>query len=339
MLSILMSINKIITIIGDGGWGTTLAVLLSQKGYEVNVWGAFPEHLEILNKKRENAKFLPGVKIPEKINFIADIQEAADRASIVVLAVPSQYMRSVIQKLKSASLDKAIVLSVTKGIEHKKLKRMSEVINEELRKVKLAVLSGPSIAAEVARGIPTSAVTASSDIKIAREIQETFSTARFRIYTANDIVGVELGGSLKNIIAIAAGICDGLGFGTNTKSALLTRGIVEITRLGVALGAQKETFMGLSGMGDLMTTAFNLKSRNHFVGEQIGRGKKLNEILKNMEMVAEGVETTKSAKELAEKNNIEMPITNEVYEVLFKDKNPLKAVNDLMNREQKEEII
>lgn len=334
-----MSINKKITIIGDGGWGTTLAVLLSQKGHQVQVWGAFPQYLEILNKTRENAKFLPGIKISEEINFIADIKAATDEASIVVLAVPSQYMRSVIQKLKSASLDKAILLSVTKGIEHEKLKRMSEVINEELGKVKLAVLSGPSIAAEVARGIPTSVVVASSDIKIAQEIQNTFSSERFRIYTSSDMVGVELGGSLKNIIALAAGICDGLGFGTNTKSALLTRGIVEITRLGVALGAQRETFMGLSGMGDLMTTAFNLKSRNHFVGEQIGQGKKLKEILKNMEMVAEGVETAKSAKELAEKNNIEMPITQEVYEVLFKDKNPLSAVNDLMNREQKQEII
>lgn len=335
----MLKINKKIAVIGDGGWGTTLAILLSQKGYKVDVWGAFPNYLAILDKKRENPKFLSGVKIPRQIRFTPDIKKAVDGSSVVVLAVPSQYMRSVVQKLKGVPLNKAIILSVTKGIEHQKLKRMSEVIREELGGLNLAVLSGPSIAPEVAHQVPTSVVTAADDLKIAREVQDIFSTPRFRVYTSGDIIGVELGGSLKNIMAIAAGICDGLKFGTNTISALLTRGMVEITRLGVALGAKKETFMGLSGIGDLMTTAFNPASRNHFVGEQIGRGKKLNEILKNMEMVAEGVETTKSAKELAEKNKVGIPITEQVYSVLFKAKNPLSAVNDLMNREQKQEII
>lgn len=335
----MLKINKKIALIGDGGWGTTLAILLSKKSYRVELWGAFSDYLEILDKKRENSKFLPGIKIPQEINFTSDIKKALADSYLIVLAVPSQYMRGVVQKIKGTSLNKAIILSVSKGIEHKNLKRMSEVIEQELGSVKLAVLSGPSIAQEVAQGIPTSVVTASHDLKIAQEVQDVFSTPRFRVYTSDDITGVELGGSLKNIIAIAAGICDGLGFGTNTKSALLTRGIVEITRLGMALGAQRETFMGLSGMGDLMTTAFNSKSRNHFVGEQIGRGKKLDEILKNMEMVAEGVETAKSAKELAKKHNIEMPITEEVYSVLFKDKIPLQAVNDLMNRERRQEKI
>lgn len=334
-----MKINKKVTVIGDGGWGTTLAILLNRAGCRVDVWGAFPDYLHILNTKRENPKFLPGVKIPQTISFNADIKKAVDGAYIIILAVPSQYMRGVLQKLKGTSLSGVIVLSVTKGIEHKNLKRISEIINEELGQVRLAVLSGPSIAQEVAQGVPTSVVVASHDLKVAQEIQEAFSSLRFRVYTSDDIIGVELGGSLKNIIAISAGICDGLGFGTNTKSAVLTRGIVEITRLGVALGAKKETFMGLSGMGDLMTTAFNSKSRNHFVGEQIGRGKKLEEILKNMEMVAEGIETTKSTRELAQKNKIEMPITNEVYAVLFEGKNPLEAVSDLMNREKKQEKI
>ncbi len=335
----MLKINKKVAVIGDGGWGTTLAILLSKKGCMVNLWGAFPDYLRLLDRKRENLKFLPGIKIPQEINFIPDIKKAIEGTSIIVLAVPSQYMRSVLQRLKFFSLNDIIVLSVTKGIEYKNLKRMSEVINEELDQVKLAVLSGPSIAQEVAGNIPTSVVTASSDIEIAQKIQEIFSAAHFRVYTSNDVSGVELGGSLKNIIAIAAGICDGLGFGTNTKSALLTRGIVEIIRLGTALGARKETFMGLSGIGDLMTTAFNTKSRNHFVGEQIGRGSKLDEILKNMEMVAEGVETTRAVKTLAEKNNIEMPIAQQVYEVLFENKNPKEAVNDLMNREQKQEVI
>lgn len=333
----MLKINKKIAVIGDGGWGTTLAILLSKKGYKVALWGAFPDYLKVLDKKRENSKFLPGIKIPREIKFISDIKQAASASCLIILAVPSQYMRTVVQKLKGASLNKTIILSVTKGIEHKKLKRMSEIIKEELKITRLAVLSGPSIAQEVARGIPTTVVAASSELKLAKEVQGIFSTPRFRVYTTRDITGVELGGSLKNVIAIAAGICDGLGFGTNTKSALLTRGMVEITRLGVASGARKETFMGLSGIGDLMTTAFNSKSRNHFVGEQIGRGKKLKEILKNMEMVAEGVESAKSARELARKHRIDMPITEEVYSVLFKNKNPLFAVNDLMNREQKQE--
>jgi glycerol-3-phosphate dehydrogenase (NAD(P)+) len=335
----LLKINKKIAVIGDGGWGTTLAILLNKKGFKVELWGVFPDYLKILDKERKNPKFLPGVKIPQEIIFTSDIKKALTDCHLIILAVPSQYMRGVVQKIKGISLNEAIILSVTKGIEHKNLKRMSEVIKEELGPVKLAVLSGPSIAPEVARGIPTSVVTASVDLKIAQEVQVIFSTAHFRVYTSDDIIGVELGGSLKNIMAISAGISDGLGFGTNTKSALLTRGIVEITRLGVALGAQKETFMGLSGIGDLMTTAFNSKSRNHFVGEQIGRGKKLDEILENMEMVAEGIETIKSVKELAQKNKIEMPISEEVYSVLFQGKNPLQAVSDLMTREQKQETI
>ena len=214
---------------------------------------------------------------------------------------------------------------------------MSEVIKQELGNVKVAVLSGPTIAYEVARGVPTACVVASGDLNIARKMQEIFMTKRLRVYTSRDVMGVELGGSIKNIIAIACGISDGLGFGTNTKAALLARGLVEITRLGVALGAKEKTFSGISGLGDLVTTCISLHSRNRFVGEQIGRGKRMKEIIRKMEMIAEGVATTKSVYDLSRKIKIEMPITNEVFNVLYKNKSPLHAVDDLMTRERKHE--
>ncbi|MFA5156040.1 MAG: NAD(P)H-dependent glycerol-3-phosphate dehydrogenase [Candidatus Omnitrophota bacterium] len=327
-----------IAVIGDGGWGTTLAVLLFKKGFNVCLWSAFADYAAYLDKKRVNTKFLPGVRIPDGIDITSDIRAAVSGKDIIVIAVPSQYLRGVLNKLKKSGYPrKAVYLSVTKGIEIATLKRMSQVIKEELGNVNTAVLSGPTIAWEIAKGIPAAAVIASRSIATRKRLQEIFMTDRFRIYTNNDVTGVELGGSLKNVIAIGCGISDGLGFGTNTKAALLTRGLAEITRLGKAMGGRPTTFSGISGLGDLVTTCVSTHSRNRFVGEQIGKGKSLGQIKSQMVMVAEGVPTAKSAYELSRKYKVEMPIAKEVYSVLYKNKSPVQAVKDLMTREKKEE--
>ncbi len=327
-----------IAILGDGGWGTTLTVYLSKKGYKVSLWGAFRDYIEYLRKKRVNTKFLPGIKIPRDINLSYDLKDVVSHADLIILAIPSQFMRQVVRRLKVFDFSGKIILSVTKGIENKTLMRMSEVIIDELSKVNLAVLSGPTIAHEVAVDIPTTAVIASEDLKIAKLLQEIFISDTFRIYTNTDLIGVELGGSLKNVIAIACGISDGLGFGTNTKAALLSRGLAEITRLGLAMGANKMTFSGISGLGDLVTTCISPYSRNRFVGEEIGKGATLKEVLENMDMVAEGVPTAKSVYQLSHKYNVEMPIVKEVYLVLYRNKNPLQVVKDLMCRQKKQEF-
>ena len=326
-----------ISIIGDGGWGTTLAVLLSGKGHDVTLWGAFPEYVELVKAKRVNTKFLPGVKIPQEVTITSDLNEATNDKDIIVLAIPSQYMRSVLTRLTPYKLSGKIFVSVTKGIENKTLKRMSEIALELLGKIDICVLSGPTIAHEVVQGIPTMIVASSANLALAKEIQNVFITDRFRVYSNTDVVGVELGGSLKNVIAIAAGACDALGFGTNAKAALITRGLVEMARLGVAMGAKKETFYGLSGLGDLATTCISKYSRNHHFGEEIGKGKSLKEALKETEMVVEGVATTESAYELAKKHRVEMPIINEIYKVLYEKKDPKKGVHDLMTRSPREE--
>lgn len=327
-----------ISILGDGGWGTTLAILLSKKGFNVSVWGAFPEYTAYLKQKRVNTKFLPGIKIPKGIEFTADLQAAVTDKQIIVIAVPSQYLRSVLKQInRHICLQEAIYLSVTKGIEVGSLKRMSEVVHEELGNIKCAVLSGPTIAREVASGIPTAAVIASHDAQARKYLQGIFMSDKFRIYTNDDVIGVELGGSLKNVIAIACGISDGLGFGTNTKAALLARGLAEISRLGVAMNARLATFSGISGLGDLVTTCISMHSRNRFVGEQIGKNKSLGQIKRNMQMVAEGLPTAKSAYELSLKHKIDMPITKEVYSILYRNRSPLDAVKKLMLREKKEE--
>lgn len=327
-----------IAILGDGGWGTTLAVLLQRKGFAVTLWGAFADYVAYLNKKRINSKFLPGVKIPKEIEIMPDLRRAVCDKQLLILAIPSQYLRRVLKKFKQFNYSSdAIFLSVTKGIEMDSLKRMSEVIHDELGSVRLAVLSGSTIAQEVVLEIPTTAVIASHDEQIRKYLQNIFMTERFRIYTNDDVIGVELGGSLKNIIAIACGISDGLGFGTNTKAALLSRGLAEISRLGHAMGAKVHTFSGISGLGDLVTTCISPYSRNRFVGEQIGKGKTLKQIKNHMQMVAEGVPTTKSTYALSLKYKVDMPITKEVYFVLYKNKSPLKAVQDLMRRKGREE--
>ncbi|MCM8779197.1 MAG: NAD(P)-dependent glycerol-3-phosphate dehydrogenase [Candidatus Omnitrophica bacterium] len=335
-----MSIDKKmrIGILGDGGWGTALAILLVKKGYAVGLWGVFPAYLEVLEKKRENIKFLPGIRIPSAVEIIKDAKEIIENSSIIVVAVPSKYLRETLKKFTAFDFCNKIILSVVKGMEINSYLRPSEVIQDVLGKVKIGVLSGPSIAREVAQGIPTAVVIAAREIQLARKLQRIFSTENFRVYTHSDVIGVELGGALKNIIALACGISDGLGFGTNTKSALLNRGLLEIIRLGVTLGAQPETFWGLSGLGDLVTTCFSPYSRNRRVGEEIGKGKKITAILKKMEMIAEGVFTVRAAYALAKKYKIEMPITEQVYKVLYENKSPSGAVKELMTRKLKPEF-
>jgi len=333
-----MSKIKKITIVGDGGWGTTLAIHCFQKSYAVSIWGAFPEYIGQLKKNRVNSKFLPGVRIPDGIDITSSLEEALSGADVTVLAVPSQFMRSVISKMSTLDLPGSLFISVTKGIENRTLKRMSEVAEEVLGSFPFGVLSGPTIAQEVAAGIPTTAVAASKEPGTAKLIQDIFSTDRFRVYVNTDVIGVELGGSLKNIVAIAAGISDGLGFGTNAKAALLTRGLAEIVRLGVAMGADRETFFGLSGLGDLATTCMSRYSRNRTFGEEIGKKKRPKDILKATEMVIEGVTTARSAFELSKKYSVEMPIIEQIHAILYENKDPVAAVHDLMTRSPKSEV-
>lgn len=332
---------KSVTVLGAGSWGTTIAIHLSLNGYLVSLWEFQPAIAEELKKRRENIELLPGVSIPESINIFSDLRGiVSDRADLLVFAVPSHVLREVARKVSPFISGVPFVVSVVKGIENETLKRMSEVLEEELPRDLLnsvAVLSGPSHAEEVSRQIPTSVVVASTNRDVAETVQKVFLSPRFRVYTNLDVVGVELAGALKNIIAIAAGISDGLGFGDNTKGALLTRGLAEITRLGVAMGARESTFAGLSGIGDLITTCLSQYSRNRYVGEEIGKGKSLSQVLDSMLMVAEGIKTTEAASELARRYSVEMPITNEVYAVLFEEKNPAQAVEDLMTRTAKAE--
>ncbi|OIO39577.1 MAG: glycerol-3-phosphate dehydrogenase [Candidatus Omnitrophica bacterium CG1_02_49_10] len=328
--------NKIIAVIGDGGWGTTLSILLKEKGFDVRLWSPFEGYAKTLASKRVNEKFLPGIDIPEDMTISHDLEKVLEGACFIILAVPSSYMRSVIEEAAKSAPD-GIFVSVSKGIENGSLKRMSEVVEEVCGRVKLGVLSGPSIAHEVARKMPTTVVASSRDKEIAHAIQDIFISETFRVYTSGDTVGVELGGALKNVIAIAAGISDGLGFGVNSKAGLLTRGLVEIVRLGAAMGAQEKTFYGLSGLGDLATTCVSEHSRNRHFGFEIGKGRKKDVVLKDSEMVVEGVATTRSAYDLAKKYKVDMPITEKIYEILFKDKDPREAVVELMCRERKKE--
>ncbi|MEK6733138.1 MAG: NAD(P)H-dependent glycerol-3-phosphate dehydrogenase [Candidatus Omnitrophota bacterium] len=327
-----------ITVLGDGGWGTALAILLKNKGFDISLWGAFKEDIEAIQKHGENKKFLPGFKIPKTIQLTSEISIACEDADIIVLAIPSRFLRDVITKNKKILKEsQAGFVSVVKGIEEKSLKRMSEVAIEVLGDVELAVLSGPSIAPEVAAGIPTAVVVASADEIFSMKTSDIFRAERFRVYTSKDLAGIELGGALKNVIAIASGIADGLGFGANTKAALLTRGLAEMTRLGCAMGASRETFQGLSGLGDMITTCVSSEGRNHRFGQEIGKGNKPELLLKKSVMEIEGVWTSRAAIQLGKKYNIELPITQQVYSVLFENKSPLIAVNELMAREPKAE--
>ncbi len=326
---------KNITVIGDGGWGTAIAILLNNKGSKVRIWSAFDEYASILDSTRENKKFLPGIIIPKQIIINSNADDAIDAADLIVVAVPSQYLRAVLSKFDKVKWTNKIIVSLTKGIENNTLKRPSEIIEEILGISNTVVLSGPTIVYEVVRGFPTAVVAASTDQDAAKLVQSVFMTETFRVYSETDLIGVELGGALKNIIAISAGICDGLGFGVNTKAGLLTRGLVEIARLGVKMGGRRETFTGLSGLGDLVTTCISSHGRNRWLGEEIGRGKKPMDALASTEMVVEGVATSKSARELAIKYNVEMPICQQIYYVLYENKDPKIALKDLMTRSAK----
>lgn len=330
---------KNIAIIGDGGWGTALGIHLVKKGYPVKLWGPFAPYLQHMRATRSNPKFLAGIPLPSELVLVDPLKEAFSGSDLIVFAVPSKYALDVLKKIKKEKVDfsNKIFLSVTKGIDNAHLLRISEIIRQQLGDIPLAVLSGPTIAMEVAKGIPSTAVVAARDQRVAKMAQEVFNTKSFRIYRNTDIPGVELGGSIKNIIAIACGVCDGLGFGSNTKAAILARGLAEMARLGKTLGARQKTFWGLSGLGDLVTTCFSPQSRNRTVGEQLGQGKTIAEITSRMDMVAEGVETVKAVHKLSRKHNIPMPISEEVYNIIYKGKKCSKAVADLMNRAMKAE--
>ena len=327
-----------ITVIGAGNWGTTIALLLSDNGHKINLYEFFSERASEIKKFKENKIFLPGYKIPDNIFITSKPDEAVMNAEMVIFVTPSFALRKTAQLFKDYVNSDMIGVSAVKGIEKGTKKRMSEVILEELPQLRdVAVLSGPTIAREVVKKMPTSAVVGTSDSKKAKIIQNAYSNDYFRLYRSNDKIGVELGGALKNIIAIASGVCDGLSLGMNTKSALITRGLAEIKRLGVAMGGRQETFFGLSGVGDLVVTSFSKLSRNHKVGEKIGKGEKLDNILNDMVEVAEGVYTTGVTLELAKEYNVEMPITQEIYNVLFLGKSPVIGIKDLMMRKLKKE--
>jgi len=332
-----VSLRRTVAVLGDGGWGTALSLVLHDHGHEVRLWSAFPEYAEELRHRRENLKFLPGVALPRELCITASGQEALEGSELALVAIPTRYLRRVLRRLKSAVEADLPVVSCTKGLEYRTLKRPSEIVGEVLGVEGIVVLSGPSHAEEVARGLPASVVAASRFRRLAELAQEVLSGPRFRVYTSRDVLGVEFGAAVKNIIAVAAGICDGLGLGDNAKAALMTRGMVEMARLGAALGASRQTFSGLSGMGDLITTCISPHGRNRAVGEAIGRGRLLKEVMDEMDMVAEGVDATKAVRKLAGKLGVEMPITEEVYQVLFRGKDPLAGVTDLMLREPKPE--
>jgi glycerol-3-phosphate dehydrogenase (NAD(P)+) len=308
---------------------------LHRLGHRVRWWGAFPEYLKVVARRRENVKYLPGVPIPRTLRIVPDVSQAVEGAAVVVLAIPSQHMRAVAQRLRGVLDARTALLSVAKGLERETLKRMSEVIAEELGAVRLAVLSGPNVAPEIARGKPAGSVVASTDQALAVMIQRDFSHERLRLYTSSDVAGVELGGALKNPIAIAAGIGDGLGLGANAKAALITRGIVEMARLGVAMGADEATFWGLSGLGDLITTC--LAGRNHWLGEQLGRGRSFKTVTGSTPMVIEGVETSRAAVALARRHRVELPIIEQVEAILFRGRSPRAALRTLMTRAGKRE--
>ena len=329
-----------ITILGDGAMATVCSIMLTQRGHEITMWGAFEASIERLMQNREQARLLPGARVPERVRLTANDVDAFNNATMIVSAVPTQYLRSVWQRLAPHLPKDLPIVSVSKGIENASLLRPTQIIGDAVGPShELVALSGPNIAGELARYLPGTAVAACSNIAIAERVQHTFSTQWFRVYTNDDIIGVELAGATKNVIAIAAGILDGLAAGNNAKSALVTRGLVEITRLGVAMGAKADTFQGLAGLGDLITTCVSPEGRNRTVGEQIGKGRKLADILAKMDSVAEGVPTTKSLVELARRYKVEMPITLGVYQILFEGKDAIDALTELMSRDPKPEKL
>ena len=324
-------------IIGAGSWGTALSVLLHDNGHSVTVWSIDESEVKMLDEKREHLLKLPGVKLPDDMVFTGDVEKAVQGKDFLVLAVPSVYTRGTARSMKPYVADGQIIVDVAKGIEESTLKTLSQQIGEEIPQADVAVLSGPSHAEEVGRKLPTTCVIGAKTRKTAEYLQSMFISKVFRVYTSPDILGIELGGSLKNVIALAAGIADGLGYGDNTKAALITRGIAEIARLGVKMGGKIESFIGLTGIGDLIVTCASVHSRNRKAGYLIGQGRSMQEAMDEVKMVVEGVYSAKAAAKLAEQYNVSMPIVEEVNAVLFDGKDPAQAVDDLMQRESKSE--
>ncbi|MFA9452330.1 MAG: NAD(P)H-dependent glycerol-3-phosphate dehydrogenase [Candidatus Aminicenantaceae bacterium] len=329
-------------VIGGGSWGSAFALHLGRKDLPIRLWIREEDVFQQTLKYRENRTFLPGSVFPDSVSFHHELESAATGADVVFIAIPSEYCRELYARLLPILKPQALLVSLTKGIEKDTLKRMSELMVEVFAarfKPSVATLSGPSFAREVAESHPTAVVVASNERGLAQKVQHLVSYAYFRAYASEDIIGVELAGALKNVIAIAAGISDGLEFGSNSLAALITRGIAEVTRLGVQLGARQETFSGLAGIGDLVLTCTGSLSRNRYVGYELGKGKALKNIVSGMKMVAEGIGTTLSAYQLAQKEKVDMPILDQVYQILYKDKNPRTALQDLMSRKLKNEFV
>lgn len=327
-------------VLSDGAWGTALALTLLENGNQVTQWGPFPDYICEIRNSRKNDRFLPGITIPENLNLTENMKTAVEGAEVIVLASPSQYMRKTLEELAPLYSKKQILVNVAKGIEMGSLKRMSELCTEVLGPDRsYTVLSGPSHAEEVSKRCPTAVVVGSEKPEDAEIIQNVFMNDNFRVYTSDDVLGIELGGALKNVFAIAAGIVDGMELGDNPKAALITRGIAEMARLGVALGGRFETFSGLSGIGDMIVTCTSGHSRNRHVGEELGRGKSIDEIQKGMGyVVAEGIKTAKSAYNLAMNAKVDTPIVNEIYSGIYLDKDPREGVKDLMSRKARKEV-
>ena len=327
-----------ISVLGTGSWGSAIGDLLNQNGHEVIMWQRDAEKVKAMEVDRKHPFFVD-LTFSDEVKFTTDLDSAIKGSQLLVVAVPSHSVRELVSRAVEFIEDNVIIVNITKGLETNTLLTMSSVISEETvgKNVSIVSLYGPSHAEEVVRKIPTTLVAASTEENASKKVQYIFSSRVLRVYTNTDILGLELGGSIKNVIAIAAGICDGIGFGDNTKAAILTRGIAEMTRLGVALGAQEKTFAGLSGIGDLFVTCSSKHSRNRYVGEEIGKGRKIDEILSEMKMVAEGVKTAKSVFQLCQKHNVDMPISCAVYNVLYNNKDPLESVSELMNRDLRSE--
>lgn len=325
---------KRISVIGSGSWGTALAVMLDKYGHDVTIWSWQEEEARRIREDGEHKEFLPGVPIRKEIKIVTSPEEAVKDAELIIAAVPSKFVRINMEKFSPFFKEGQIIINVAKGIEDGSLKTLTEVIKECAPMCEIAVLSGPSHAEEVGRGVPTAAVIACEDEEIAKMIQAEFSNPVFRLYTNTDVIGVEIGAAMKNIIALAAGMSDGLGYGDNTKAALMTRGMAEITRLGIALGGDEKTFFGLSGIGDLIVTCTSMHSRNRRAGILLGQGKTLEETLKEVHMVVEGVNSAKAAFELANKHNISMPITEAIIKVLFEGADARESVYNLMMRDK-----
>ncbi len=324
------------TILGAGSWGTALAVLWAKNGNQVSLWGHDPERAERLRVRRENTAYLPGVKLPDSVYVTSDLAHCAE-ADLIVVVTPSTAVRDIAQQLQPFLAKHAVLLSCTKGIEHGSGKRITEILQDSLPNHAVAVLSGPNLAVEISRELPSATVLGCEQPEVAQALQQYLGSARFRIYSSDETAGIELGGALKNVFAITAGISDGLGFGDNSKAALVTRSLPEMVRLGTAMGGKPDTFYGLSGAGDLIATCFSQHSRNRRVGEELGRGRTLDEVTSAMQMVAEGIPTTKSAYECARRLQVDTPIIDQAYALLYQGKNPLQGLQDLLGRDLKSE--